>query len=492
MNTSATHAATRSGPQAAGYVRPELLIDGHWRTEGLGGMGEVINPSTEEVLAPLPMAADADLDQVLASAARGQAAWRRVAPIERCAILRRAAQLLRERCDAIAQTTHLELGKPLPESRIEVLRSAELIEWMAEEGRRTYGRTIPSPPQAWYATRLEPIGVVAAFTPWNFPAVSPARKISSALAAGCACILKASELTPGTATAVVRAFADAQLPAGALNLVFGEAAHIARRLIESPVVRAVSLTGSVPVGKQLAALAAQHMKPCIMELGGHAPVIVLGDVDPENLAKASVAAKFRNAGQVCVSPTRFFVHASIHERFLEAFVTHARALRVGPQADAPAMGPLASHRRLRAVDELVSEAVACGAHCMLGGHRVGERGFFYAPTVLARVPAHALVLREEPFGPIAILQSFDDLPSAIAQANALPYGLAAYAFTRSLGDARTLTDGLEAGVIGLNNFAASSPETPFGGIKESGYGREGGSEGIRAFLTTKVILEGTL
>lgn len=492
MSAVTTHAVADADSAARGYLAPALLIDGIWHEEGGGGMAEVINPSTEEVLARLPLVADEDIDRTLAAAGRGQALWRDVAPLQRSAALRRAAQLLRERCESIAQTMHMEIGKPLPEARIEVHRSAELIEWMAEEGRRTYGLTIPSPLGAWYATRLEPIGVVAAFTPWNFPAVSPARKISAALAAGCACILKGSELTPGTATAVARAFVDAKLPPGVLNLIFGEPAHISQRLIESPVVRALTLTGSVPVGKQLAALAARHMKPCVMELGGHAPVIVLGDVDPEQLAKTSVAAKFRNAGQVCVSPTRFYVHASIYERFLSAFVAQARTLAVGPSVPAPSMGPLASHRRLLAIGALVSEAIACGSRCMLGGERLGDRGFFYAPTVLAQVPLHARILREEPFGPIAILQPFEDLPCAIAQANALPYGLAAYAFTRSLRDARTLTDGLEAGVIGLNSFAASTPETPFGGIKESGYGREGGGDGIRAFLTTKVILEGTL
>lgn len=474
------------------YVAPELLIDGRWQAEGGAEAGVVINPSTGDVLAPLPAASDADLARVLDSAGRGQAIWRRVAPIERSAALRRAAQLLRERGDAVAWTMHQELGKPPTEARAEVDRSAELIEWMAEEGRRAYGLSIPSPPQSWYSTRLEPIGVVAAFTPWNFPAVSPVRKISSALAAGCACILKASELTPGTATAVVRAFADAHLPPGTLNLVFGEPTSIAQRLLGSPVVRAVTLTGSVPVGKQLAAMAARYMKPCTMELGGHAPVIVLGDMEPESLAAASVAAKFRNAGQVCVSPTRFYVHESIYERFLEAFVARARALRVGPETGASTMGPVASHRRLLAIDDLVSDAIACGARCALGGHKVGARGFFYAPTVLAQVPAQARILREEPFGPVAILQPFEDLPDAIAQANALPYGLAAYGFTRSLRDARTMTECLEAGVIGLNSFSASSPETPFGGIKESGYGREGGSDGLRAFMTTKVILEGSL
>ncbi len=480
-------------PQAASrYVPPALLIDGIWQPASDAGALAVVNPATEEVLASLPIADDADLDRALLAAARGFANWRMVAPLQRSEVLRRAAQLLRDRCEAIASTMHLELGKPLGEARIEVLRSAELIEWMAEEGRRTYGLTIPAPPHARYTTRLEPIGVVAAFTPWNFPAVSPARKIASSLAAGCACILKASEQTPGTATAVARAFVDAGLPPGVLNLVFGDPAQVSRRLIESPTVRAVTLTGSVPVGKELAALAARHMKPCTMELGGHAPVIVLGDVDVDKTAVASAMAKFRNAGQVCVSPTRFHVHASIHERFLRAFVEQASSLSVGPEVDEPAMGPLASERRCHAVHELVSDAQACGARLMLGGRRLGDRGFFYAPTVLADVPEAARVLHEEPFGPIAIVQPFEDVASAVARANALPFGLAAYAFTRSLRDARFLTDALEAGVIGLNSFTASSPETPFGGIKESGYGREGGSDGIRAFLTTKVVLEGSL
>lgn len=475
------------------YEALALYIDGTWRQEGGAGYADITNPSTEERLGRLPLVSDADLDEALVSAAKGLKIWRKTPPIQRCATLRRAAWLMRERAEEMAHTMSLELGKPIAESRIEVVRAAELIEWMAEEGRRVYGMNIPAPVGSWYSTTLEPIGVVAAFTPWNFPAVSPARKVSSSLAAGCACILKASEQTPGTAVAMVRAFADAGLPAGVLNLVFGDPAHVSNRLIDSPTVRMLTLTGSVPVGKHLAELAARQMKPCVMELGGHAPVIVLGDVNPEKIAAASVAAKYRNSGQVCVSPTRFYVHASIYEKFLTAFVNSARQVVVGEGvSENTKMGPLSSRRRMLAIDALVKDAVSCGARLMLGGERIGDKGFYYAPTVLADVPANARVQSEEPFGPIAIVQPFEQLADALELANELPYGLASYAFTNSLRDANRLVEGLESGVVGLNNFSASSPETPFGGIKDSGYGREGGSEGIRAYLITKVVLEGSL
>ena len=475
------------------YERLAVHIDGQWRDRASAGTAEVVDPATGEVLGLLPMVSGAELDEALASAERGQRLWRRTPPAERCAILLRGAALIRARADAIAVVMTLEQGKPIAEARQEVTRAAELIEWAAEEGRRTYGLTIPAPPGTRYLTFQEPIGVVAALTPWNFPAVSPARKFGSALAAGCACILKPSEQTPGTSVALVRAMVDAGLPAGVLNLVFGDPAAVSTHLIESPIVRKVTFTGSVPVGKTLAQLAARQMKPCLMELGEHAPTIVFDDADVDKVAAASATAKFRNSGQVCTSPTRFFVQAGVYDRFVARFAEHARSLEPGNGlVPTTRIGPLASARRVRAVDDFVRDAVAQGADCRAGGRPWGDTGNFYLPTVLADVPQTARVMTEEPFGPIAAFRRFDTLEQALAMANALPFGLAAYAHTRSLRTATDVAAGLECGVVGINSFSGSNPETPFGGVKDSGYGREGGTEGVRSYMTTKLVVEGSL
>jgi len=475
------------------YEQPLLLIDGQWRGEGSEPSMDVVDPSSGRPLATMPCAGEREIAQALASAADAQAGWRRVHPAERCALLLRAAALIRDRAAAIATTMSLEQGKPLAESRLEVVRAAELIEWAAEEGRRLYGLTIPAPADTRYLTFQEPIGVVAAFTPWNFPAVAPARKIGSALAAGCCCILKPSELTPGTAVAMARAFVDAGLPKGVINLLLGEPRSISGALIASPVVRKVTFTGSVPVGKQLAELAARHMKPCLMELGGHSPVLVFADVDVERIASAAVTAKFRNAGQVCTSPTRFFVESAAYARFLDAFAAAASRLVVGPGIEPTTqMGPVASERRVAALAALVDDALAAGARRVAGGRRRDGAGSFFEPTVLADVPASARIMNEEPFGPVAVFRRFEGVDDALAQANALPYGLAAYAFTQSIVTARRVASGLECGIVGINSFSGSNPETPFGGIKDSGYGREGGNEGVRAYTTTKFVVEGTL
>lgn len=475
------------------YEQPLLLIDGQWRGEGSEPSMEVVDPSSGRLLATMPCAGAREIAQALASAADAQAAWRRTHPAERCALLLRASALIRERAAAIATTMSLEQGKPLGESRLEVLRAAELIEWAAEEGRRLYGLTIPAPPDTRYLTFQEPIGVVAAFTPWNFPAVAPARKVGSSLAAGCCCIIKPSELTPGTAVAMVRAFVDAGLPKGVINLLLGEPRPISGALIASPVVRKVTFTGSVPVGKQLAELAARHMKPCLMELGGHSPVLVFADADVERIASASVTAKFRNAGQVCTSPTRFFVESAVYARFVDAFASAASRLVIGPGVDATTqMGPVAGERRVAALTSLVDDALAAGARRVLGGRRRDGAGSFFEPTVLADVPASARIMNEEPFGPVAVFRPFDGVDDALAQANALPYGLAAYAFTQSIVTAKRVASGLECGIVGINSFSGSNPETPFGGVKDSGYGREGGTEGVRAYTTTKFVVEGTL
>ena len=470
------------------YEPVQLYIDGQW-TDGSGGRSEqIVNPATAESLGTVPLAESADLDRALAAADRGYRVWRDLPVDERTNILHRAADLVRQRAGAIGTTMTLEQGKPLPEARGEVMRVAKLLDWDAEEGRREYGRIIPVDIDTELTVTHEPIGPVAAFTPWNFPAGSPMRKIAAALSAGCSIVIKASEETPGTACALVRCFEEAGVPAGVLNLVFGVPADVSEQLIASPITRLVAFTGSIPVGKQLAGLAARVMKPALMELGGHAPVIVCEDADPEQAAVRTVASKFVNAGQVCTSPSRILVHESLHDRFLDALVKASEAVKVGDGLEEGVrMGPLANDRRLAAVEQLVSDAVSRGATVACGGERLDREGWFYAPTVLTGVPLVARVMHEEPFGPIAPVVSFTDLSDALELANSLPYGLAAYGFTESAATANQLKRGLEAGILSINHCGGSVPEAPSGGVKESGYGKEGGSEGLEAYLVTKRI-----
>jgi succinate-semialdehyde dehydrogenase/glutarate-semialdehyde dehydrogenase len=471
----------------------DLYIGGAWVPASSDEVLDLVNPATGETIAHVPLATPADLDAAAASAAKGFAIWRRTPPATRCAIILRAAGLLRERLETIAAVMSSEQGKPLQEARAETLRAAELIEWAAEEGRRTYGQTIPAPDGARYLTFWEPVGPVLALTPWNFPLVSPARKVGSSLAAGCSCILKPSEITPLSAIELVRAFADAGLPAGVLNLVLGNPAPISRHLLEHDAVRAVTFTGSVPVGKSLSEQAGRLMKPALMELGGHSPVIVFDDVDVDKIAKAAVAAKFRNAGQVCTSPTRFYVHADIHDAFVAAFARHAAALRLGAQGEgANVMGPVVSERRRAALSGLIEDARVKGARVVTGGRPRAGAGFFLEPTVLADVPPAARIMSEEPFGPVAVFNRFATIDEVLAAANGLPFGLAAYLFTANLAVARQVSQELECGIVGVNSFSGSNPETPFGGNKDSGHGREGGTEGVREYMTLKFVVEGTL
>jgi succinate-semialdehyde dehydrogenase/glutarate-semialdehyde dehydrogenase len=465
-----------------------LYIDGVWSDGSEGHSQEIFNPATGGVLGTVPHASPADLDRALEAAGRGFAVWRALSADERTAILHRAAGLLRERAQAIGTAMTLEQGKPLPEARGEVMRVAKLLDWDAEEGRRNYGRIIPTDADTELSVIHEPIGPVAAFTPWNFPAGSPMRKLAAALGAGCSIVIKASEETPATACELVRCFEEASVPAGVINLVFGDPAEISEHLIASPVTRLVAFTGSVPVGKRLAGLAAEVMKPAIMELGGHAPVIVCADADPELAAARTAQSKFVNAGQVCTSPSRIFVHESIHDRFVAALAAQAEAVTVGDGLeDGVRMGPLANPRRLEAVGALVQDARARGASVVTGGARLDREGWFYAPTVLAGVPLDARVMREEPFGPVAPVISFAALDEALQVANCLPYGLAAYGFTQSADTAARLKHGLQAGILSINHCGGSVPEAPSGGVKESGYGREGGSEGLDGYLVTKRI-----
>jgi succinate-semialdehyde dehydrogenase/glutarate-semialdehyde dehydrogenase len=470
------------------YAKLELFIDGQW-LNGDGRAGEdVINPATEKTLGRLPHASTADLDHALEAAKKGFSVWRATSAYDRAKILRKAADLMRERHDAISKILVQEEGKAYPEARAEVMTSADIIEWYAEEGRRAYGRIVPGRGKVRQIVVQEPVGIVAAFTPWNFPALTPARKIGGALAAGCSLILKASEETPGTCIEMVRCFADAGLPAGVLNLVFGAPSAISEHLIAKDEVRKISFTGSIPVGKHLAALAAKGMKRATMELGGHSPVVVFADADPEKSADTIAAFKYRNAGQVCISPTRFYVQEPVYGRFLARFTEYAKSLKVGDGLEkGVAMGPLANARRIDAMDSFVNDARDRGGKVVTGGSRRGNQGYFYEPTVITDLPDDCKLMTQEPFGPLAPVVTFKTLDEVVERANSLPYGLAAYAFTGSAQTANLIGDALQSGMVGVNSIAVSTAETPFGGIKESGYGSEGGLEGLQAYLNTKFI-----
>jgi succinate-semialdehyde dehydrogenase/glutarate-semialdehyde dehydrogenase len=471
------------------YPNVLLHLDGRWAPAAGGETLPVRNPATGEVVGNVAHARKADLDRALAAAGRGFDAWKRTPPFDRAKVLRKAATLLRDRSEEIARLMTLEQGKILAEAKQEVERAAETSEWMAGETQRIYGRTIAS--RAANVTQLvvkDPVGIVAAFTPWNFPVNQIVRKVVGALAAGCAIIVKGPEETPASCAELVRAYVDAGVPAGAVNLVFGTPAEISEYLIPQPSVRKVSFTGSTAVGKQLAALAGRHMKLMTMELGGHAPVLVFADCQVESAARALCGNKFRNAGQSCINPTRLLVERGVYGRFVDAFVTAARAIKVGDGLDPGThMGPLANARRIAAMEEMVADAVRKGAVLKLGGKRLGTRGYFFEPTVLIDVPLEARVMNEEPFGPVALIRPFGDLEEAIEESNRLPYGLAAFAFTGSHAVAAQVAARLHSGMVSINHFGLGMPETPFGGVGDSGYGFEGGSEAIEAYLQTRFV-----
>lgn len=471
------------------YANTQLFIDNQWCDAAEGETLAVINPATGQEIGRLAHARKPDLDRALAAAERGFATWRATPSNERAAIMRRAAGLLRERADEIAALMTQEQGKPLGEAKVEVVSAADVIEWFAEEGRRSYGRIVPPRNMATDQRVLkEPVGPVAAFTPWNFPINQVVRKVSAALATGCSILVKGPEETPASPAALIRAFADAGVPAGVIGLVYGVPAEISEYLIPHPVIRKITFTGSTPVGKQLSALAGLHMKRATMELGGHAPVIICEDADIELAVKTGGGAKFRNAGQVCISPTRYLVHNKVKADFVAAFTALAKGLRVGNGLEKGIqMGPLANERRLSAMKQLTENAVAKGATLAAGGERLGSTGNFFAPTILADVPLDADVFNQEPFGPMAAVRGFDDLSEAIQEANRLPWGLAAYAFTGSLKNAHQLSHSLEVGMLWVNQPAAPWAELPFGGVKDSGYGSEGGPEALEAYLNTKTV-----
>lgn len=471
------------------YTDTRLLIDGQWVDAASGKKIAVHNPATGQVIGHVAHASIPDLDRALAAAQKGFEVWRDTPAHDRAAAMRRAAGLLRERADQIASLLTQEQGKPLAEAKGEVLAGAGIIEWFADEALRLYGRIVP-------ARRLdvlqqvvkEPVGPVAAFTPWNFPVNQIVRKISAALSTGCSFLCKAPEETPASPAALFQCFVDAGVPAGVIGLVYGDPAEISAYLIPHPVIRKVTFTGSTPVGKQLAALAGLHMKRCTMELGGHAPVIVAEDADVELAVKSAGASKFRNAGQVCISPTRFLVHSSVREAFTQGLLKQAESLKVANGLDdGTQMGPLANPRRVSAMKALVADAQAQGAQVLTGGTAFGDGGNFFAPTVLADVPLQADVFNNEPFGPVVAMRSFDRIEEAIAEANRLPFGLASYAFTRSLKTAHLLSRRVEAGMLWINQPAVASAEMPFGGIKDSGYGSEGGPEALDAYLVPKAV-----
>jgi succinate-semialdehyde dehydrogenase/glutarate-semialdehyde dehydrogenase len=472
----------------------QLYIDGHWREGAAARKLPVLNPATGEVMGELACAETADLEEVAEAANRGFDVWRKISAFDRYKMMRKAAQLLRDRVETVAQLMTLEQGKPLAEARMEVMAGADTIDWFAEEGRRAYGRVIPARQMDVYQLVIkEPVGPVAAFTPWNFPINQIVRKLSAALAAGCSIIVKAPEETPASPAELIRAFIDAGVPAGVVNLVYGDPAHISTYLIAHPAIRKISFTGSTPVGKQLAAMAGQHMKRMTMELGGHAPVVVFNDADIALAAKTMAASKFRNAGQVCVSPTRFLVQEGVFNEFVDQFVMHAEKLKVGNGMEAGInMGPLANPRRKSAMQNLVADAAQQNAKLKTGGKAMGTAGNFWAPTVLTELPLSARAMTEEPFGPMALINPFKTFDDAVQEANRLPFGLAAYAWTRSARTAQQIAASVQTGMITINHLGLGMPETPFGGVKDSGYGSEGGTEALEAYLNPKFVSQAGL
>lgn len=471
------------------YTPLSLYIDGEFLSGDGRPQEDVINPATGAVLGQLPHATPKDLQQALEAAQRAFETWRHSSPMDRSAILRKVASLTRERAEDIAHALTLDQGKPLAESRAEIIGCADHADWHAEECRRIYGRIIPArKPEVRQMVLRQPVGVCAAFTPWNFPYNQAIRKICAAIGAGCTIIIKGPEDAPSAVMAIAQMFHDAGLPAGVLNVVWGVPAEVSDTLIRSPIVRKVSFTGSVPVGKQLAALAGAHMKRITMELGGHSPVLVFDDADIPKAARQLARFKVRNAGQVCISPTRFYVQNGAYDAFMDAFLAELRSVRVGDGlAPETEMGPLAHERRVPVMERFLEDAESRGGKVLLGGSRGKGPGFFFEPTVVSDLPDDSMLMTEEPFGPIAPVSRFADLEEVLSRANSLPFGLASYAFTTNLQTAHRVSEGLEAGLVNINHFGSALPETPFGGIKDSGIGSEGGSETFDGYLITKFV-----
>lgn len=467
----------------------QLYIDGAWRD---GTSRETLNfwdPATGQVVGHVAVAKHDDLEDACRAADKGFRQWRVTSAVERSAILRKAASLIRERRAEIAPLLTREQGKPITQARQEIESSADIFEWFAEEGRRTYGRIIPSRAQDVRLSVIrEPVGPVASFSPWNFPLAQAARKIGAALASGCSVIIKGPEETPEALAHVIGALHDAGIPAGVVNLVYGAPSDISSFLIPHPVIRKISFTGSTVVGKQLAAMAGAHMKRATMELGGHSPTLVFEDANLERAADLLTAFKFRNAGQVCTSPARILIQDKVYGEFKSKLVDRAAGLKIGNGSEeATQMGPLANPRRVQAMEALIQDAIDQNASLATGGRRIGNQGNFFEPTILEDVPQAARIMNEEPFGPVMMLQRFPDLESMIKEANRLPYGLAAYAYTRSARTAAIVSEAMESGMVSINHHGLGLPETPFGGVKESGYGSEGGSEAMDPYLVSKFV-----
>ena len=476
------------------YPNTRFYIDGTWRDARSSRTHPVVNPASGETIGTFAWADKSDLDDALEAVDKGFRTWKKMSAFDRSKIMRKAATLLRERADHIAMLMTMEQGKVVAEAKAEILNGADTIDWFAEEARRAYGRVIPARAEGIYQLVVkEPVGPVAAFTPWNFPINQIVRKLSAALAAGCSIIVKAPEETPASPAELIRAFADAGVPPGVVNLVYGDPAEISSYLIPHPVIRKISFTGSTTVGKQLAALAGQHMKRATMELGGHAPVIVFDDTDVAVAAKVMASSKFRNAGQVCISPTRFLVQEGVYEQFVEAFAANAKKLKVGDGLESgTTMGALANPRRTTAMDANLEDAKKHGAKIKAGGSRIGDKGNFFEPTVVTEVPNDAKAMNEEPFGPMAIINPFKTFDDAVREANRLPFGLAAYAWTKSAKTANLIAAQVETGMMSINHVGLGIPEVPFGGVKDSGYGSEGGTEAIEPYLNPKFVTQAGL
>jgi succinate-semialdehyde dehydrogenase / glutarate-semialdehyde dehydrogenase len=473
------------------YPALYMIIDGDHVAAGARRTHRVINPASEETLGELPLADAGDLDRALDVAQNGFKLWRHSTPQERAGVLQGAARLLLERQEGIARIATMEQGKPLAETRIEVMMVVNLFNFYAGECQRIYGRQLVRPVGMRSTVTYEPVGPVAAFAPWNFPLGNCGRKLGAPIAAGCSVILKAAEETPASALAIVQALLDAGLPGSVAQAVFGVPDEVSRHLLGSPIIRKLSFTGSTAVGKHLAKLAAEDCKRTTMELGGHGPVLVFDDMDVDMVLNVAVGHKYRNAGQVCVSPTRFIVQDKIFDQFRAGFIARAQAVVVGNGLDAGTqMGPMANPRRPDAMERLIGDAVTRGAKLGTGGQRIGNQGYYYAPSVVSEVPIDAAIMNEEPFGPVAIINRFGGEEEMISEANRLPYGLAAYAWTNDSKRQRRLARELEAGMVGINSVAVGAADSPFGGVKWSGHGAEDGPEGLHACLVTKAVHEG--
>lgn len=468
-----------------------MYIDGKWCEAEDGRTLGVINPATEEVIAEVAYGTRATAKRALEAAAKAMPAWMKLTSWDRAKILKKTAELMRERADGIARTMTMEQGKPVAESKGEVLHAADTFEWFAEEGKRAYGQVIPHREQGKrHITVKHPVGVVAAISPWNFPLLLQARKIAPALAVGCTVVSKPASQTPLCLIQVFECLSEAGLPAGVGNLVIGPAQELGDEFLENPICRKISFTGSTEVGKHLMRGAAEQMKRLSLELGGHAPFIVFPDADPEIGAKIAVTGKFRNNGQVCISPSRFYVHKDVEKKFTEATVEFAKALKLGNGLEpGTEIGPMFEKKAMENTVALVEDAKKHGAKVLTGGKRSDkfDKGYFFEPTVLKELPAQAKVLTEEPFAPVMPLLDFTKIDDVIKQANNTRYGLAAYVFTNDLTVAWKMADGLEAGIIGINDPVPSTPQCPFGGMKESGMGRECAHEGLEAYLETKFV-----